>query len=288
MPTLRIKSGGAWHIVEEGKLRVQKADAWVYPGLLYVQVGDVWRDSGYRGDPGVPKSLAVNAWDYDSVSVKWAAGTGGAPISTYEIQLKNQADTSVLATLTDATSPSGNFTVAKSTKYNIYIRSKTSGGLYSAWVGPLQIAIGKPAVTTYTTETATRPWTKAASVAAYREAEAGPVVPTNVQVQSMRYQISSQGGFTSILSPYRYREIRRWANGNTYEQFDWGNPVDTTVNVTNYNSNGGIQGMVVLGEGWSSTSSGPYKALGTITAIGTETYTYQQAHTVPAVANSYW
>lgn len=284
---LKVKSGGAWVTVPDGTVKVNKNDTWVSPAYIYVKDGGVWVDSGYRGFPAAPVNFAVNAWDYDSVSVKWGAGSGGATISTYEIELRNSGGVTVVSEKTDTSSPSTDFVVANSTKYQLFIRAKSTAGLYSAWVGPIKISIGKPASTYYTTETGTRPWSSAKAVVGYKDAAVGPTVPTNVVVQSLRYQITND--FSGILSPYGSHSISRWANGAEKEQFNWPvQTIDTTVNVTDYTSNGGVQGMICRGTGWSTSATGSFTADGTITATGTETYTYQQAHTNPAVANSYW
>jgi len=289
---VHYKWTGGWVVPASGKVALKwGGTTWLHPSMMRVKNGDpgggYWVDSGYRGFPAEPTSVAVNAWNYDTVSVKWAAGAGGAAVSSYEVQQRN-ASGGVITTSTDTTSPSVSFAVADSTKYQFYVRSKSAAGLFSDWVGPLKVSIGKPASTYYTTETATRNWSAAANVGGYKDAIVGVAVPSAVVVTTVRYQISSQNGFTSVLSPYNNREIYRIANSGQQERFSWGNPIDVTVNVANYTGNGGITGMICRGAGWSTAASGTYKAIGTITANGVETYSYQQAHTIAAVANSYW
>jgi hypothetical protein len=288
-PTLKIQSGGVWRTVADGKLKVRVGSAWVTPSTMKVQVAGVWRDTGYAGSPAAPTSLAVNAWaTHDAVSFKWVAGVGGAAVSLYEVAVNNEANTTRVATKTDTTSPSADFTeVVQNTKYNVYVRAKSAAGLYSAWTGPLQIKMGKDAFTTYTTETGTRAYSLSKDVVGYKDAAVGPVIPTAVLVQTIRYQITNT--FSGVLSPYGSHSISRWGNTVEREQFNWPSAsIDQTVNVTDYQSNGGVQGMICRGTGWSTAPSGSFVCTGTITVNGQETYTYEQAHVTPAVANGYW
>jgi len=296
MAVLKINTGSAWHTVVDGTLKVQKGGVWISPSHLYGHNGTSWVDSGYRGFPSNPVNLAVNAWaTHDAVSFKWGAGTGGASVSGYEVMVRNAAGTTattgtLIATKTDTASPSVDFTeVVQNTQYNVYVRAKTAAGLYSGWVGPLQIKMGKDAFTTYANVTKTRSWSKVAQdVIGYRDMPVGPVVPTSVKVTAIRYQITNSG-WTSALSPWNNREIRHWGNGAQGTQFSWlSQTVDTTYNVTDYTSNGGTQGMVCLGIGWSSTAAGEYVATGDITVSGIETYVESVGTTTPAVANGYW
>jgi len=188
-------------------------------------------------------------------------------------------------------SPSADFTeVVQNTAYRVYVRAISASGLSSGWSGPLQIKMGKDAVTTYTTETDTRPFSTAVSVNGYKDALVGYAVPTNRAVQTVRYQISAYAGFTSALSPYNNREIYRLSNSGQNERFSWlVQSIDTTVDVADYWGNGGITGMICRGTGWASgPATSNYRATGTITVNGYETYNYQQAHTVAAIANGYW
>ena len=290
---VRYKWTAGWVAPASGKIALKwGGTAWIHPSMMRVKVGDPgggsWVDSDYRGFPAEPVSVAINAWNYDTVSIKWGAGAGGAAVASYEVQQRN-ASGGVIATSTDTASPSGNFAVSDMTKYQFYVRSKSAAGLYSDWAGPVKPSIGKPASTTYTTETATRNWSAAANVGGYKDAIVGVAVPSAVVVTTVRYQISAQNGFTGALSPYNNREIYRIANSGQQERFSWlAGSVDVTVNVANYTGNGGITGMICRGAGWSTAASGTYKAVGTITVNGVETYSYQQAHTVAAVANTYW
>lgn len=285
--SLKIQSGGVWRTVADGTLRLQVGDAWVYPSSFKIQSGGVWRDSGYSGFPSPPTSFAVNAWDYDSVSVKWVAGVGGSPVSGYDIQLKNSANTVTISTQSDTASPSADFAVVKDTKYQLFIRSKTSTGQVSDWVGPLKIAIGHAAFTTYTDDPATRAYSLSKSVIGYKDAAVGPTIPTSVDVQTIQYNITND--FSGVLSPYGTHSISRWGNSAEKEQFSWlSQSVNVTVNVADYASNGGVQGMICRGTGWSTAASGSFVATGTITVNGIEHYTAHNPHSNPAVANGYW
>ena len=176
MAILRIKSGGAWRLIVSGDFRVKSGGCLGLPGLVYVKGGDAWRDTGYRGYPAVPTGFAVNAWDYDSVSVKWTPVHRRRPVSNYEIQPSRTGRASVSPRSTTPLHRRSTSPVAKNTKYNIYIRSKTAGGQFSAWVGPLQDRHGRR-LTSYTTEHGNPPVVPGGSVNGYKDANVGPVVP---------------------------------------------------------------------------------------------------------------
>lgn len=290
MALLRFKNNGSWVTVLDGHLRVKSGGVWVYPAKMYIKNGGAWRDTGYAGFPGAPTGFAVNAWDYDSMSVKWTPPATGAPVTNYEIAVNNEANTVRVATYDDTASPSINFAVTKDTKYNIYIRSETATQV-SAWVGPLQVAIGHAAYTTYTDDPATRAYTLAKDVVAYRDVGVGPTIPTTVDVQTITYNVPATN-WTSVLSNPAsgvHHSISRWGNGAEREEFLWPNAsVNTTVNIADYASTGGVQGMICRGTGMSSTAGGPYVFDATITVKGIEHYTAHNAHSHPAVANSYW
>lgn len=289
MPALHVKNGGNWVLVDDGNLAVKYNGAWIFPSHLHVKNNGAWVDSGYDGFPAPPTGFAINASNFSTLSVKWTPGVGGAPVGNYEIALNSADNSTRIATLNDTASPSGNFSVQEDTKYQIWIRAETqaTGGVTSAWVGPIKWAIGHAAYTTYTDDPATRPYTLAKAVTGYRDVAVGPTIPTSVVVQTIRYQISNT--FSGILSPYGSHSISRWQNAAEKEQFSWlSASIDTTLNVTDYTSNGGVQGMVCRGTGWSSTPSGSFICTGTITVNGIENYTAHNAHSHPAVANAAW
>jgi hypothetical protein len=287
-----IKTGGAWRAAANGALRVRSGGAWYSPAVIYTRYGGGWRDTGYRGYPAVPTGINVYAWDYNQVRIYWAAGAGGATPSGYHIVQTDQSGNWLRQyNVAGSPSPNGYFPVDQDTRYMFYVRAYTPAGLYSGWNGPLRTAIGHAAYSTYATVTATRAYTQPASVVSYRDAPVGPVVPSDVVVQSIVYTISNSG-WTSVLSNPAsgvHHEIYRWANGGQYERFIWpGASVNTELNLSDYGSNGGVQGMIARGTGMSSTAGGPYVFTGTITVKGTQTYSYVQETVHPAVGNSLW
>ena len=283
--------GGSWITVADGKAFFNSGGAWISPDYIRLKNGDIgggsWIDSGYRGEPTTPTGLAVNAWTYTSASVKWTAGAGGAAAASYEIQLLNSSG-GVISTVTNTASPSSTFTLASDTKYQFRVRAKSASGLYSPYTANLRIQTGHASSTYTTTETGTRPWSSAASVNAIKDKIVGPVVPSSVHCTAIRYQISANAGFTSALSPWNNREIHPWLLNADGATFQWQvGSIDTTI-PHSFIGNNAINGMICRGTGWTIYETGTARAVGTITASGTETYQYQQTHTNPAVANSYW
>ena len=290
MPSVKIRhTDGTWRAINDGKLQVSWGGAWVTPSTMKIAWAGVWRDTGYAGFPADPVNVHLTHWDYNDTIMAWSPGSGGAAVADYHV-VQTDVSGNWLRQYTVAGTTSPAIPVSQSTKYRLYVRARSAANLFSNWGPSIGTSIGKPAVTTYTTEEATRPWSLAASVNGYKDAIVGVGVATNRVVQNVRYQISAYSNFTSALTPYNNREIYRIANSGQYERFSWlVGSIDTTVNVGDYWGNGGVTGMICRGAGWASTaSSSIYRAVGTITASGYETYSYQQAHTTAAVANSYW
>jgi Fibronectin type III domain len=292
--TVHVKNGdaggGSWVTASDGDVHVKwGGTTWINPSFVKVKWGGGWLDSDYRGYPADPTGLAVNAWTYTSASVKWSAGSGGAAASTYEVQLRNQSG-GVIQTSTDSSSPSITFSLSEQTKYQFYVRAKTASGLYSGWTGPLRIQTGRAATSTTTTEPAIRSWSKAANVNAWKDHPVGVVVPSTVVMKSIRYQLSANAGFTSVLSPYNNREIKLWLNNSdAYAVRNWLNPVDQTLPLNNAAIGGlNVQGFICRGSGWSSYSTGTQRVVGTVTVTGDENYDKVVTVTTPAIANSYW
>jgi hypothetical protein len=291
--------GGAWRNITNGNIALKSGavggGSWIRPSLLKVKnngaIGaGAWVDSDYVGYPAEPVSFAVNAWSFTTISMKWAPGVGGATPANYDIQQRAQNGTTVIATQTDTASPSANFTVAEDTKYQFFVRAKSAGGLISDWVGPIKVQIGHAASSHTTTTPDTRPWSGSASVNGYRDVAVGVVVPSTVVMTSIRFQLSAYGGFTSVLSVYNNREIYMWINNaDVPGARSWLNPVDTTVALNNTSIGGfAVQGFVCRGAGWSTTSTGAQRVVGTVSVAGTEHYNRVITVTDPAVANSYW
>jgi len=287
--------GGNWvGPIANGNIRSRWGGGWFVPSYVRSKRGNVgagsWHDSGYRGLPTAPTNLAVNSWTtYESVSFKWNAGAGGAPAASYDVQINNQANNAVVASSNDTASPSISFTqVVPYTKYNVYVRAKTASGQVSDWVGPLKIWMGKAAVTTYTTETATRAWSNGQGINSYKDVSDGCIVPSSVKLTHVRFVIYANEHFTGILCPYNNRQIYAIHNGGLGGQFNWQAWSIDETHYWDYNGNGGLTGLRCAGTGWSIYSTGLQRALGNVYAYGNETYSYQQAHTTPAVANTYW
>lgn len=278
---------------EEGK----GADPWLRASKVYVRNNTAanWIDTGYVANPGEPTGLAVATWDtvdYNAVQIKWVAPTTGAPVSSYETQLRAQNLTTVINTypISATAALTSIFIVVPNTKYGAYVRSKSAAGIFSDWVGPLKIQIGKSASTTTTTDpTATRAYIKTDVGDGYRDEAVGPLIPSTVRVAAIRYQVAPSGSFTSVLSPYNNREIWQVNNGvQTAVRFSWGASVNEVV-AANFIGNSNKTGYICRGVGWSIRgNSTAYRAPGTVTVTGTETYTATVTVTTPAVPNGFW
>jgi hypothetical protein len=151
--TLHVKWGTTWNPIELGDINVKWGSlGWVQPAKVYVKWGSAWVDSGYIGPPGVPRNLRVKAWNYDQMTVAWDAPAGdtGADPTHYHILRREfpfGPDNDINNQLKPATDPRERvFNVADMTRYRTWIRSYIStNGKYSAWIGPLDVKIGRPA-----------------------------------------------------------------------------------------------------------------------------------------------
>lgn len=288
MPSVKIRhTDGTWRAIGDGKLKVSWGGAWITPSTMKIQWAGAWRDTGYAGYPAEPVNVHVTAWDYDSVNFAWSAGSGGAAVADYHV-VQTDVSGGWLRQYTVGGTSSPSIPVSKSTKYRFYVRARSAANLFSDWGPSIGASIGKPAVTTYTTEWTTRPWSNGQGINSYKDVSDGCIVPTDVTLTHVRFVIYANQGFTSILCPYNNRQIYAIHNGGLGGQFNWqATSIDQTF-YWDYTGNGQLTGLRCAGTGWSIYSTGLQRALGNVYAYGNERYSYQQAHTTPAVANSYW
>ena len=144
------KSTAAWEPIETGDINVRWGSGWIQPAKLYVKWGGGWVDTGYVGPPGIPRNLRIKSWNYDTMTIAWdppADDTGAAP-SYYHILRREYPfgpENDINDQLKPATDPrEREFNVAEMTRYRTWIRSRGSTGKYSAWLGPLDVKIGRP------------------------------------------------------------------------------------------------------------------------------------------------
>lgn len=318
MAQLKWKSGdlggGSWVDVADGKLYVKSGGlgggSWELVEKCYVKSGGLgggsWQDTGYEAFPNPPTSFAINSWNYSTLSVKWGApAAGGAPVSTYEIELRNSANNSTIASKTDSSSPTTNFSVSQDTKYYVRIRSKAASGLTSGWVY-IKPWIGHPQVTSTRWVRKSRGYDKSQWFVNWNGVHQGitpqgkftsnGVADCGVWVTYAYITYSNISAWTSTLtSDSRHCEWRSGAGEviatpGTYHGGTWGGSVSAKgINVANEWADGKY-GLYTVGSGWSSTAtSSKYHLDWLLRLVGTEYYSAQESYVSQTEqTNRYW
>jgi hypothetical protein len=306
MPETRIAWGSNWQLWDPGKVEFAWGTSWRLPSKVYVKANNAWRDTGFEAYPNPPTSFAINSWTYSTLSVKWSApDAGGAPVSTYEIELRNSANTSTIAEKTDSSSPSANFSVSQDTKYYVRIRSKAASGLTSAWVY-LKPWIGHPQVIDQQWVRKSRGYDSAAWYIGYRDATVGPTPTARYDANGLvdlgvytryaqlTYDISSWT--SSLESATRFAYFKTGASGQirlegTYYGGIWPGAVSAwNVNWTDEWADGGKYGVYLTGSGWASgPATSQYHLDVYIRVVGTEYYGELEDYVaVEEQPNAYW
>jgi hypothetical protein len=155
--TVRLRNGGSWYAVPNGKLRIRYAGSWYSARKVYVKIGAVgsgyWYDSGYVGLPSTPTGVEVYEWNYSVCKVKWNAGAGGAPIAHYRVYIVKQGYGAIVDTTT--TNLTYEFGVNWDSTYLFYVQAVAVNGLETGWADNNgstiygRIGIGHPQQDTY-------------------------------------------------------------------------------------------------------------------------------------------
>lgn len=261
---VQLRNGGSWYTVPNGNLRVKDAGAWRSANRVYVKLGAVgggsWYDSGYTGYPPLPSAPWVEAWDYNNVQFRWAAGSGGAPTVSYHIHCPQTG----LNTTTTATS--WTMAVNWDTEYRFYVSAIATGGLETGWSTPsgYGIGIGHPQQDTYGNVVRAKAWQSAVQWA-YRCMDElfGVYVPDYINVKSVTWaNLRTSNG--DVVSPGAGRTVNLYLNGG------WGGVISDYVDGgviyssggysswglgLNYFGSNSFSGIAPRGYGWSQGSS---------------------------------
>jgi hypothetical protein len=292
---------GSWSpTIADGNFRLKwGGTAWTFPGAVKVKDGDVgtgaWVDTGYHGYPNPPTNLRVNSWSYTNAQAAWDyAPAGGAPIDYYHIVITDAAGTWLAQeNSTDNLSP--NWSVSPDTKYQFYVRSHSSNGLMSGFVGPLRIQIGHDVSYNYGYVTRQRYWQSAVlSGARNKDDPFWVTVPSSIAALSGMHWRNLRTPQSSVVTPGTNRTVNLIANNGDLGPINntWGTILSGNNGDWAFNNAGSdlIWGLVARGSGWSTTGNGTYMLwCDQFWMDGTENYSnYEVVSTNPAVGNSYW
>jgi hypothetical protein len=148
--SLRIKTATAWEPIESGDINIKWGGEWIQPAKVFVKWDGVWNDSGYVGPPGKPRNIRIRSWDYAQMTVAWDApadDTGADPVEYHLLRrLMPSGDTLNDNPNWPVDDRTRAYNVDWMTRYRVWVRSHGSGnpGKYSAWIGPLDVTIGRP------------------------------------------------------------------------------------------------------------------------------------------------
>lgn len=292
--------GGTWTAVAAaGNLRIKwGGSTWITPAFAYIKSGNVgtgsWVDTGYRGYPNPPTSFGVSSWDHSNVAVTWAGpAAGGAPVQDYHSVMTNEAGTWLYEEY--GTDGYMNTAISHDTRYRYYVRTRSTSGLFSGFVGPINVQIGHPQVNTYGYVTRYRSW-GSEILSGYRNMD-DPFwvgVPDSVTLSAMRWR-NLQMPASGVTSPGTNRTVNYILEGADFGPIN--NDLGTIPKGHNYDRgftngppHGGPWGLVARGVGWSTTGN-PSLMLycDYFDMIGTEAYAnYELISTVPSQGNSYY
>lgn len=285
--TVYIRNGGAWYAAPSGKIAVKDGGAWKTASFCKIRQGGAWYDSGYRGYPNPPQNIRVASWDFGQVTPYWdAPAAGAAPVSYYQV-VKTDANGNWVTSV-NTSSQSYSFGVSQDERCQFYVSSWSTGGLQSAWNGPLRVQIGHTQLSHTVTDTLTRPWSTGMDVNGYRNTTQLLYVPSSVNISSWYFNLSCTFS-TGVISPTASRIVSHiFANVAQGQNLNWSNPLQGWYSYT-YNGQNSWWGFWVDGTGWSQYGDGAYRVVGRFEQHGTETY-YQDRTVIDRnyADNSYW
>lgn len=225
--------------------------------------------------PGTP---TVGAWSYTSITLNWSASNYAD--NGYEVWRAVGAGAFSLVSTVAGTTYTG--AVSQDTNYRYKVRAKGTT-YFSAYSGEVRPAIGHASYVATEAYSGTN-----SSVNLYGNSSGtgstvgagGVTVPSNATVTQMAVNLACTFS-TSLFCQWSNRDayyVSKGVVGSKVAQKL--NPWQETFAFSQ--SGSGLAGILLVGSGWSWTSTGGYRATGSITVSGTQQVTY------PAVTNSYW
>lgn len=271
---LKVRTGGAWRdapalgavatVPNPVGIRVRTGGAWRNAQRVKIKSGGNWVDSGYFGPPWIPQSPTnmgvpvVNWWNYSQVNFGWWGPAGGPPPVTYQLVLTD-ASGNWLVNVEDATG-ARTFNVSEDTQYQFYVRSKNAFGDYSVWLGPLKIGIGHAQQMGWVTTNHADAWHAERSLYLWQNQMATIIVPSDVAVSSMNWNMSATNGNWSYCSEpsvagnnYNWRHQIRpikadyWDSATESTTMWIANPEASSMGMGGQNGGGKNWGFIALG-----------------------------------------
>lgn len=304
--TVKVKWAGAWVGVPATTAKVQWGSEWRDISAMRVQWNGSWNDTGYRGYPAQPQTpwLSANTWDpnvkgedkNNTLTIRWGKRDQAlqADIVQYDIRLRGAAGALIVQHRRAEMVPGPQeWTFANlewDTRYRMDVRAVAVGGFEGAWSEELRINTGHPTQTETEVVTKTRAWDKTVAVDMYRDQVAGPIVPTDVTANKIKFDLRTTFSTNSLSDPGSTRTFFRVVQGDQVGlAYDWPNPISAVADITNQNGQGKRFGGILRGTGWSTEGvSTQWRVVGNITVYGTETYKDTVTKTVDAVKPFKW
>jgi hypothetical protein len=140
--TLKVRRGGAWVAIPDGKLSVRTQGVWKGPQKVWIKRSGAWVDTGFVGNPSTPSirmdDSVLDYEDYTHVRVSATAPAGGAAITTMRLSLLNSGG-GLITAVDQACSTGGtvywNFNgLSQDTNYIFQAQSISAAGVFSTAV----------------------------------------------------------------------------------------------------------------------------------------------------------
>ena len=306
MTVIKVHHNGAWVNVPATNLKVQWGNVWRDASAIKVQWGNSWVATDYRGYPATPQTpwLAGNTWDPEirgedknnTLTIRWGRRDQAlqADIVQYDIRLRGEFGFLIVQHRRAEMVPGPQeWTFANlkwDTRYRMDVRAVALGGWEGDWSDELRIDTGHPVQRETKVVTKSRAWDKTVQVDMYRDQIAGPIVPTDVTANKIKYDLRATFPTNVLSDPGSNRTIHRVVQGDPVgAAFEWREPISVVYDIVNQNGEGKRFGGICRGTGWSvEGQSNAARAVGTITVYGTETYRDTVTETTPAREPFQW
>lgn len=292
--TLKVRTGGAWRdapalgnvasVAQPVGIRIRDGGSWRHAQRVRIKRTDgggtpFWHDTGYVGPPWVPVSPDNNGaprlnWsNYSQLSIGWYGPAGGPSPSTYQVVITNESG-GWLGTDERGTGEY-TFNISEDTKYMFYVRSKTAFGDYSTWLGPLRVGIGHSQQTGSVLVNRSEGYHAERSLYLWENQVAALVVPGDVNLSTMSWQMSATNGNWGYCSEqpvagnnynwrHQIRPIRAdvWDSSTGNETMWIGNPESSSMGLGGANGAGKNWGFVGVGYQTNRSVGGDYTQFG--------------------------